>query len=197
MSKWFTKIYDSFMRPFEKNQLEYIRERLLNEQQGIILEVGSGTGINFPYYQRAERVTAVEPDDSMRKKSQIKLSEAQVPIELVDASGESLPFPDNTFDVAVATLVLCTIPDPDRALQEIARVCKPGARLVFLEHVKLENPLLSRLQDWLTPLWKQVCGGCHLNRNTQELIKQNGFYVQQVEKYYKGLFLAIEAKNVR
>lgn len=195
MSTLFSKIYDSFMQPLEKKRIGCIRQRLVSQQEGIILEVGSGTGANFSYYKNAKKVVAIEPDSSMRDQSLPKVKNVDVPVELVDASGEHLPFDDNTFDTAVGTLVLCTIRNPNRALQEIRRVCKPGAPILFLEHVRVDRPLLGRLQDWLTPFWKRLCDGCHLNRHTLDLIKQNGFRVERIEKHYKDIFLAVEARN--
>ncbi|SDJ13033.1 class I SAM-dependent methyltransferase [Alteribacillus bidgolensis] len=195
MSTLFSKIYDPIMRPLEKMRMGNIRERLVSQQEGVILEVGSGTGANFSYYKNAEKVVAIEPDSSMRNQSFPKVKNAHVPVELVDASGEHLPFDDNTFDTAIGTLVLCTIPNPNRALQEIRRVCKPGAPILFLEHVRVDRPLLGRLQDWLTPFWKRLCDGCHLNRRTLDLIKQNGFRVERIDKYYKDIFLAVDARN--
>ncbi|MGJ9457331.1 class I SAM-dependent methyltransferase [Oceanobacillus sp. CF4.6] len=195
MSYWFSKMYDSFMKPLEKSRIGNIRKHLVSQQMGILLEIGSGTGANFRYYKQAEKVVAVEPDAAMMEQSFTRVKEATVPIELVNASGEWLPFEDNSFDAAVGTLVLCTIPDPNRALKEIRRVCKPGVPILFLEHVRTDSPLLGPLQDWLAPLWKRLCDGCHLNRNTLELIQQNGFEVIKVEKHYKNIFLAIEASN--
>ncbi|MFZ4452457.1 class I SAM-dependent methyltransferase [Salibacterium aidingense] len=133
MSTLFSKIYDPIMRPFEKKRLGNLRERLISHQEGTILEVGSGTGANFSYYKNAEKVVAIEPNASMINQSLSKVKRAEVPVELVDASGEHLPFDDNTFDAAIGTLVLCTILNPSRALQEIRRVCKPGVPILFIE----------------------------------------------------------------
>ncbi|MFC4022412.1 class I SAM-dependent methyltransferase [Oceanobacillus longus] len=195
MSIWFTKMYDYFMKPLEKNRLGNIRKHLVSQQKGIILEIGSGTGANFCYYKQAEKVVAIEPDAAMMGQSFTRVEVATVPIELVNGSGEWLPFEDNSFDAAVGTLVLCTIPNPNRALKEIRRVCKPGVPILFIEHVRIDRPLLGNLQDLVTPLWKRLCDGCHLNRNTLELIQQNGFEVIKVEKYYKDILLSIEATN--
>ncbi|SDJ12429.1 class I SAM-dependent methyltransferase [Alteribacillus bidgolensis] len=195
MSTWFSKLYDPLMSPLEKKRLGIIRNRLVSQQRGVILEIGSGTGVNFGYYQQAAKVVAVEPDSGMRELSSNKTKKAKVPVELVAASGESLPFEDNTFDAAVGTLVLCTIPDPVRALQEIRRVCKPNAPLLFFEHVRVDRPLLGRFQDWLTPVWKQLCDGCHLNRNTLMLMEQSGIKIIDVEKHFYDIFLRIEAIN--
>ncbi|RSL29833.1 class I SAM-dependent methyltransferase [Salibacterium salarium] len=195
MSTLFSKIYDPIMRPLEKKRIGNIRKRLVSPQKGIILELGSGTGTNFSYYKNAEKVIAIEPDSSMRNQSLPKVKSAGVPLELVDASSGHLPFDDNSFDTAIGTLVLCTIPNPNRALQEIRRVCTSGAPILFLEHVRVDRPLLGRLQDWLTPFWKRLCDGCHLNRHTLDLIKQNGFRVERIEKHYKDILLVVEARN--
>ncbi|WP_026700766.1 class I SAM-dependent methyltransferase [Salibacterium aidingense] len=195
MSTLFSKIYDPIMKPFEKKRLGNLRERLVSHQEGIILEVGSGTGANFSYYKNAEKVVAIEPNSSMRNQSLPQVKSADVPVELVDASGEHLPFDDNIFDTAIGTLVLCTIPNPSRALQEIRRVCKPGVPILFIEHVRVDRPFPGRIQDWLTPIWKRLSDGCHLNRHTLDLIKQNGFRVERIEKHYKDILLVVEARN--
>ncbi|MFC3038730.1 class I SAM-dependent methyltransferase [Virgibacillus xinjiangensis] len=193
MGTYFPKLYDPLMKPLEQKYLGKLRSKLLSGRTGTILEVGSGTGLNFPYYDRADTVIAVEPDDTMREKSLARVEEANVPIQLLKADAEHLPFEDNTFDVVAATLVFCTIPKPDKALQEIGRVCKPGAPILFLEHVKVEGHL-GYLQDWLTPVWKKLCDGCHLNRDTYTMVK-NHFHITQVESFLKNIFLVIEAMN--
>ncbi|MFC0015093.1 MULTISPECIES: class I SAM-dependent methyltransferase [Allobacillus] len=195
MGSIFSKAYDRVMKPVEQRRFGKIRKQLVSNQQGTILEIGSGTGANFSYYKNAEKVIAIEPDKSMRELSEKKRSEAAISIELIDATAERLPFEDNTFDVVVGTLVLCSVTDLDQALQEIKRVAKYEAPVLFLEHVRLDQPLVGKLQDVVTPIWKRMCDGCHLNRNTLESIKQNGFRVEQVDEHFKGLFLEIRARN--
>nr|WP_289036865.1 class I SAM-dependent methyltransferase [uncultured Allobacillus sp.] len=195
MGSIFSKAYDRVMKPVEQRRFGKIRKKLVSNQQGTVLEIGSGTGANFPYYKNAEKVIAIEPDKSMRELSEKKRSEAAVPIEIIDAPAERLRFDDNTFDVVVGTLVLCSVTDLDQALQEIKRVVKYDATVLFLEHVRLDQPIVGRLQDVVTPIWKRMCDGCHLNRNTLEIIKQNGFRIEQVDEHFKGLFLQIRARN--
>ena len=195
MGTLFSKAYDRVMKPVEQRRFGKIRKKLVSNQHGTVLEIGSGTGANFPYYKNAEKVIAIEPDKSMRELSEKKRSEATVPIELVDATAEQLPFDDNTFDVVVGTLVLCSVTDLNQALQKIKRGAKYDAPVLFLEHVRLDQPFVGRLQDVVTPVWKRLCDGCHLNRNTLEIIKQNGFRVEQVDEHFKGLFLEIRARN--
>lgn len=118
-----------------------------------------------------------------------------MPVEVILAGAEELPFADNSFDTAIGTLVLCTIPDPLRALEEIRRVCKPNGQVLLFEHVKVNHPVLGRIQDWLTPVWKRLCDGCHLNRKTLGSVNQTGFRVTNIERHYKDIFLVIEAVN--
>ncbi|MFC4767129.1 class I SAM-dependent methyltransferase [Effusibacillus consociatus] len=195
MSKWFPRLYDTMMEPLEKRGFREIRKKLVHNLPGNVLEIGSGTGLNFPYYKEAQKVIAIEPEPIMIERSLTRAKNAHVPIEVISAKSEQLPFPDNSFDAVVNTLVLCTIPDPVKALAEINRVCKSDGKVLFFEHVRLDDPILGRLQDWLTPVWKRLCDGCHLNRNTLELIKQAGFKVTRIQRYYKDIFLVIETLN--
>nr|WP_160725803.1 class I SAM-dependent methyltransferase [Bacillus sp. USDA818B3_A] len=195
MSRMFAKGYDFFMRPLEKRKFKEIRKELLGKANGCVLEIGAGTGINFPLYKSVEKVIAIEPSTYMMEKSQEKLKQSSVNIELVQVGAERLPFPDDSFDTVVATLVLCTIPNPDQAMIEMIRVCKPGGKLLFFEHVKMDNQILAGLQEFLTPAWKKICDGCCLNRDTLTLLKNNDLILNEIKGYYKGLFLTIEGKK--
>lgn len=132
MSRLFAKWYDFFMNPLERKKFKGIRNELMKKAIGNVLELGAGTGINFPLYEYnvVEKVTAIEPSPYMNKRSAAKIQQAAVPIEIVQASAEELPFADNTFDTVVATLVFCTIPNPEKALLELKRVCKPDGRIL-------------------------------------------------------------------
>jgi ubiquinone/menaquinone biosynthesis C-methylase UbiE len=195
LSRLFANWYDFFMNPLEKKKFKRIRKELLSNARGKVLELGSGTGINFPYYEKVEAVTAIEPSQHMIERSQAKRKQAVVPIEIVQASAEELPFAANTFDTVVATLVFCTIPNPEKAILEMKRVCKSGGKVLLFEHVKMENRFLSTLQDWLTPVWKKICDGCCLNRNTIDLLKAHDISVLKVQNYYSDLFIFAEAEN--
>ena len=131
MSRLFANWYDFFMNPLEKKKFKRIRKELLSNASGNVLELGSGTGINFPYYEKVETVTAIEPSQHMIERSQAKRKQAVVPIEIVQASAEELPFAANTFDTVVATLVFCTIPNPEKAILEMKRVCKSGGKILL------------------------------------------------------------------
>jgi ubiquinone/menaquinone biosynthesis C-methylase UbiE len=195
MGKWFPLVYDAAMKPLEQTAFNKIRRKLISRAEGRVLEIGSGTGVNFPFYKNATQVDAIEPNSFMARKSLNRKKQSTIHIQTYTVKAEKLPFPDNTFDSVVGTLVFCTIPEPLKALKEIRRVSKPNAKLLFFEHVRMEQPLLGKLQDVLTPTWKRICDGCHLNRNTLEIIKQTGISIEKVDSYYKRLFLTIEGLN--
>lgn len=156
------------------------RRALLASLEGEVIEIGAGTGRSLPFYERARRVVAIEPDESMAKRIELRLPEVRVPVEVVAGSAEALPFPDESFDAAVAAFVLCTIADPARALAEVHRVLRPGGQLALLEHVRGSDRLAS-WQDRLTPLHSRLAGGCHLNRDTLATVARAGFDVNGVE----------------
>ena len=195
MAHWFPKVYDKMMQPLEKIRISQLRTVIVGKAHGRVLEIGSGTGANFPFYKNAVKVDAIEPNQQMSRQSIVQIKKAYVPIEVHTAKAESLPFQDNLFDSVVATLVLCTIPDPEGALQEIQRVAKPGADVLFLEHVRMPQPTLGKAQDLLTPLWRKTFDGCHLNRDTLDLIEASSLSITKVDTYYKGFLLAIECEN--
>lgn len=195
LAKWFPHIYDIAMKPLEKMRFERIRANLVRQAQGKVLEIGFGTGANFHYYQDVERVDAIEPNPAMSKQANKRIQKTHTPIYTYQAKAEELPFEDNRFDTIVATLVFCTIPDPEKALQEIRRTCKVGAKILLFEHVKMDQKMMGKTQEALTPVWRKMCDGCHLNRDTLKLVKQSGLEVQKVTSYYGGLFLTIECCN--
>lgn len=195
MGRWFPWIYDVAMKPLEQTKFKRIRTTLVNEAVGRVLEIGSGTGANFPYYKNATRVDAIEPNSKMSERSFKHQKRTNSPIQTYLVGAEKLPFGDDTFDSVVATLVFCTIPEPMKALREIERVSKSGAKILLFEHVKVNQAFLGKTQDVLTPLWKRVCDGCHLNRDTLSLLKQSNLSILKVDSYYKGIFISIKCIN--
>jgi ubiquinone/menaquinone biosynthesis C-methylase UbiE len=193
MSKYFARNYDAFMGLLEKKGFSDIRQELLKEAKGNVLEIGSGTGLNVPFYTYPDQVTALEPNPEMRAKSLQRAKIALIPLEIIAGDAENLPFEDDTFDTVVGTLVLCSIPNPEKALREIHRVCKPDGTILFFEHIRLNHRLWGSLQDFLTPVWKKLCDGCHLNRNSLELMEQTGFNVTHVTRHYRNLFITVKA----
>lgn len=175
--------YDWFMAGTEKAGLRDRRRELLSGLSGRVLEIGGGTGANIPFYaEHVDEVTITEPEDPMARRLERKLSESGVRARVVRAPAEQLPFADDSFDFVVSTLVLCTVADPARALGEIHRVLKPGGELLFLEHVRAEDPQLARWQDRFHPLWVRWGHGCHCNRPTLQNIENAGFSVSNVEQ---------------
>lgn len=173
-------LYDLLGRSQERGELGQIRRSLLAELEGDVLEVGAGTGANLPHYRHATRVVAVEPDPSMAKRIGPKAAHASVPVEVVDAGVERLPFPDGSFDAAVSTFVLCSVAEPATALAEVRRVLRPGGTLVVLEHVAGDGKL-RRWQERLTPVHRRIAGNCHLARDTRAALADAGFDVSAVE----------------
>lgn len=182
MSLWgriFAAGYDTFNGALERNFLGDVRKQMLADASGRVVEIGSGTGVNLQHYPRTiEELVCTEPEEPMAKRLRRKAGETDLPVRVVHAGAEDLPFDDDSFDTAVATLVLCTVPDPAAALRELSRVLKPGGRLIFIEHVRATEPDLARWQDRLHPLWLRFGHGCHCNRATLETIEGSPLRVQ-------------------
>jgi ubiquinone/menaquinone biosynthesis C-methylase UbiE len=147
----FAALYDPIGASAERRWMGERRRRLLAGARGAVLEIGGGTGANLAHYWDVDRVTIAEPDPFMRNRIGPKLEDARVPVEVSAAGAEALPFPDGSFDTVVSTLVLCTVPDQEAALDEVRRVLRPGRRLLFIEHVRAAEPM-ARWQDRLEPL---------------------------------------------
>jgi ubiquinone/menaquinone biosynthesis C-methylase UbiE len=173
--------YDRCMAGTEKAGLAAHRKALLGGLTGRIIEIGGGTGANIQHYGAGvEELVITEPEEPMARRLERNLAAAHVKARVVRAAAESLPFEDGSFDVAVSTLVLCTVADQPRALAELRRVLKPDGRLVFLEHVRSQTPGLARWQDRLNGLQTRVGHGCNCNRDTLAGIEAAGFVVADV-----------------
>lgn len=168
-------------RPIEKH-----RRAIVPQADGVVLEVGLGSGTNLPFYDaaRVERVIGVEPSAGMRVKARRAIARQAVPVELLDAPGEALPLDDNSVDTVLLTFTLCTIPDAPAALAEMRRVLRPGGRLIFLEHGLAPDAGVARWQRRIEPVWKRIGGGCHLARPMDRLIAQGGFRIDRLEADY-------------
>lgn len=173
---WFARLYMLIATSSE----DRYRTELLEGISGRVVEVGSGHGPNFPHYPKAvESVLAVEPEPLMRAEAEKAADKAPVPIEVVDGLADDIPAPDGAFDCAVVSLVLCSVPDQERALAEIHRVLKPGGELRFYEHVVSHRPRLAALQRLADAIiWPRVAGGCHLARDTSSVLERSGFAIE-------------------
>jgi ubiquinone/menaquinone biosynthesis C-methylase UbiE len=164
-----------------------MRRALLADARGRVVEIGAGTGVNLDLYGPAvEDLTLIEPDPHMGAKLRERLQAraGSVPKRLCAAPAESLPFEDDTFDTAVATLVLRTVPDPVAAITELSRVLKPGGRLLFIEHVRSEDPNTARWQDRLEKPWRFMADGCHCNRDTAATLTASAFQITSIDHGY-------------
>ena len=179
----FAALYERMGASMERRWMGGRRRRLLAGARGAVLEIGGGTGANLAHYRDIDRVTIAEPDPFMRNRIGPKLEEARVPDEVSAAGAEALPYPDGSFDTVVSTLVLCTVPDQEAALDEVRRVLRPGGRLLFIEHVRAAGSA-ARWQDRLEPLWRRLLGGCHPNRDTVTAIEEAGFEIETFESFY-------------
>jgi ubiquinone/menaquinone biosynthesis C-methylase UbiE len=173
-------LYDLLAARGERQGIADRRTLLLADLEGDVVEIGSGPGASLPHYRRAARVVAVEPDESMAQRLPAKIADARVPVEIVSADAQALPFPDESFDAAVFAFVLCSVEDPQAALMEARRVLRPEGKLVLLEHVRGEGRV-ARWQSRLTPLHRSLFGNCHLNRDTRAAAEAVGFDVAGVE----------------
>ncbi len=180
-TKLFAMTYDRQIAKSEKAGLRAFREGLLAGAKGDVLEIGGGTGANLPCYGPAVgSLTVTEPHPPMLRRLERRVREQAPAATVLRAPAEDLPFEDDTFDVAVSTLVLCGVDDQPRALRELRRVLRPGGQLLFIEHVRSDDPKTARLQNrmnWLNRL--VVC--CDCNRPTLRSIQEAGFTVAQVE----------------
>jgi len=161
------------------------RRRLLAGLSGLVVEVGAGHGLNFPHYpQTVTKVIAIEPEPTLRTAAEQAAAAATVPVRVLPGRADALPLEDATIDAAVASLVLCSVPDQHRALAEIHRVLRPGGELRFYEHV-IPNcqpkRTLLQIADH-SGLWPRIAGGCHPARDTQAAIQSAGFEIQSTER---------------
>lgn len=167
------------------------REYLAADLSGRVLDLGAGSGPMFPYAADLGgddlAYHAVEPDPNMRRRAAREAKRTDLSVSLRDARGESLPYADDSFDVVLSGLVFCTIGDPDAALEEVARVLRPGGELRFLEHVRNDG-WRARAQDRLTPLWERAAAGCQLNRETvARFVGHDAFGVLEIERTGVGI----------
>jgi ubiquinone/menaquinone biosynthesis C-methylase UbiE len=159
------------------------RRQLLAGLSGRVVEVGAGNGLNFGHYPpQVTHVLAVEPEPRLRELAQREATLVPVPIDVVDGTADRLPAPDASVDAAVASLVLCSVPDVPRALAEIRRVLRPGGQLRFLEHVRADSPGLARVQRALdATVWPFFGAGCHTHRDTAAAIEAAGFTITAID----------------
>ena len=180
-SRFFALTYDRQLAKVERAGLGELRHRLVETASGRVLEIGTGTGANLDHYGPAvESLTLTEPEQPMLRRLEPRVRERAPHATVLRAPAEDLPFDDGSFDTVVSTLVLCGVSDQPRALRELRRVLRPGGRLIFVEHVRSDDPKLARLQDRMNGLNRfMVC--CECNRPTLDSMKEAGFRIDEVE----------------
>jgi ubiquinone/menaquinone biosynthesis C-methylase UbiE len=186
----FAAFYERYARLGSERRLtDPLRQETAGQAHGIVLEVGAGTGLNFSWYrpEQVERVEAIEPDSAMQTYARQRVRQAAVPISLTQASVETLPFADASFDSVVVTLVFCSVEDPAQGMQEIKRVLKPQGALFLFEHVRSQSAWIARLQDALVPMTAHLFGNCHWNRDTAHAVQEAGFQITHVRCVKGGL----------
>lgn len=169
------------LKPFMRQ-----RAKVVPLAQGCVLEVGIGSGLNLVYYdaQRVRRVIGVDPSAQMTRRARRAANALPIALELVNASAERMPLPGQSVDTVVVTYSLCTIADPQAALAEMARVLRPGGQLVFCEHGLAPDADVRKWQHRITPVWRRLAGGCHLDRDIPALLLQAGFAVSWMDRAY-------------
>ena len=202
MSELSAAIYDPVVAPLEVMGLRKWREWAVGAMPAHandagstrrVLEIGVGTGANLPYYSTTCPVAGIDPDGASLRRAAAKTNGRDGSIVLHQARAEELPFADESFDAVIGTLTFCTIGDPARGLSEAYRVLKVGGALRLVEHVRGSNRIIAWVLEVMTPGWKIIADGCHLNRDTVSAIGRAGFKVRSLQKRFSGIFVGIDA----
>jgi ubiquinone/menaquinone biosynthesis C-methylase UbiE len=181
----FARMYERISAESERRGTAELGHRALAGLSGQVIEIGAGNGMNFRHYRdTVTEVLAVEPDDTLRQLAKQAAIRAAVPVRVVAGHATTLPATDGSMDAAVASLVLCSVPDVAGALAEIRRVLRPGGELRFFEHVRSDKPWFGLVEDAVTPLWSRAGGGCHLNRDTAAAIRAAGFQIDRLDRIF-------------
>ena len=180
----FARIYQRISVKGEAKGEAAFRDELLDGVAGRVIEVGAGNGLNFGHYPKGVvEVLAVEPEPYLRARADAAAASAPVPVRVVDGVASRLPVGDASFDVGVASLVLCSVADQRRALAELFRVIRPGGELRFWEHILSDKPGFARFQRAIDVVWPRVGGGCHASRETVAAIEAAGFVIERARYF--------------
>jgi len=190
-------VYDLMEEAVERSRYTKWRQLLWSKVEGKkILEVGVGTGKNFPYYPSEAEVTAIDFSDRMLARAIVKAQKQRIRAKLLLMDVQKLEFEDATFDTVVSTFVFCSVPDPVQGLREVGRVCKPGGKVILLEHVLSANRILAGLMNLANPMVIRMLGA-NINRKTVENVGLSGLTVERVIDLAAGIFKLIEARKTQ
>lgn len=185
-------LYHRFVLPrvldcaMKYDQLTDLRAAAIPGARGVVLEVGIGSGLNLPFYstEAVTQVYGIDPSTDLLAMAQKKIAGLPFRVTLMNQSADCIPLEDVSVDTVVVTWSLCSIPNPMTTLQEMRRVLKPEGRLIFIEHGLSPDARVQSWQNRLTPMWRRLAGGCHLNRKMDELIRSSGFSIATLETRY-------------
>jgi len=183
-------LYDQYILPHvinlamrNRDLLPY-RKRIAAAAEGRVLEIGIGSGLNLAFYPSASEILGLEPSPRLAAMAEQAARRRAVPVQLIEGSAEAIPLDSHSIDTVVTTWTLCSIPQASLALGEMRRVLKPTGQLLFAEHGRSPDENVRKWQDRLTPVWKRIGGGCHLNRPIRELVESAGFSIRQLDTGY-------------
>jgi len=185
-------LQDTFMRAQDRLGLWKLRVKTVAPAEGRVLEVGVGTGLNFRHYRGVKELVALDLDSALLDRARARSGEAAFPVRFAEGDAHALPFPDDSFDTVIETLIFCSVPEALRGLREVARVVRPGGTIRLLEHTRSPHPRMARFEDRIDPLWTRFTGGCHLNRDTLSVIREAGIEITRHKRY--GMIEVIEGR---
>ncbi|MCP4672233.1 MAG: class I SAM-dependent methyltransferase [Desulfobacula sp.] len=188
------RVYDKYILPklihwvCSHNDITSQRKKLIPHARGKVLEIGIGSGLNLPFYKAGniDCLWGIEPLKQLQKIAEQNASDTPFNINFIGRSGEDIPLENSSADTIVVTYTLCTILDIHKALKEMHRVLKPNGNLIFCEHGKAPAKNIAKWQNRLNPAWKRIAGGCNLNRDIPNLIKNCGFKIKHLDMMYMG-----------
>ena len=184
--------YDKYILPSVLNcacgskPVRYQREKIVPHAEGVVLEIGIGSGLNLPYYRgdKVTRIIGLDPSPELNAMAEKTAAELGLSVEFILASAESIDLPDDHVDTILVTYTLCTIPDAVRAAKEMRRVLKPEGKILFCEHGLAPDESVAKWQGRIDPLWGRIAGGCHLNRDIPKLIRSAGLSIETMDEMY-------------
>ena len=185
-------LYDKYILPRLLNcacsarPMIYQRQKVVPQAEGKVLEVGIGSGLNLPFYDKSKvkKIWGLDPSEELNRMASKVATEENLEVDFIISGAENIPLPDDHVDTVLITYTMCTIPEVEQANQEMKRVLKPGGKMIFCEHGKAPDPNIHKWQNRINPLWKKIAGGCNLNRDIPGLIKASGFKLENLETMY-------------